>query len=127
MRPNPSLYLGFVLFSFLYWRVLAGSCGLGFLTRSCFPTFLEVFCETTGSVTTFGSPPLAHYKARTTERPCLGSRRKAGARALHYDDDYNDYSQRENENKEKPCERSTSCPHDPLPLYNQHGQCISGT
>ena len=48
-----------------------------------------------------GPPPLARYKARTTERPCLGSRRKAGARALHYDDDYNDYSQRENENKEK--------------------------
>ena len=39
--------------------------------------------------------PKAHYEAQTTELPSMAQDGKAGARALHYDGDYNDHSERE--------------------------------
>ena len=68
------------------------------------------FCETTDNVTTSGSPPQS-YKARTALncRPWLKDEKRVQcARALHYDNDYNDDNQREKEVRRRQVTQETT-------------------
>ena len=57
---------------------------------------VERGCETTDTVTTSGSPPQSTLQSPNYWNATRGSRKTAGAaRALHYDYDYNDHSERE--------------------------------